>query len=44
MKHIKLFENFKINEATEKALQLRKKVGKGELDLSKYEEMAEDFS
>ena len=33
----------KIDEATEKVLQLRKKVGKGELDLSKYEEMAEDF-
>lgn len=33
----------KIKEATEKVKKLREKVDSGELDLSGYEDMAEDF-
>jgi hypothetical protein len=40
---ISSFGKEKIDEATKKVSELRKKVGKGEIDLSKYEDMADDF-
>ena len=33
----------KLNEATKKVHELRKKVDSGKIDLTKYEEMAEEF-
>ncbi len=40
---ISLIGKEKINKATKKVNELREKADRGEIDLSKYEDMAEDF-